>query len=127
MKSWHRAVAIGLLSLTFLVAVLIAIAWATLPLEGVTVTVHGQSFALAELHGLRAFVAFCIAVAVVVIAVVAALTLAVVSLGFGVIGMVFGLLTAVASLALVVSPFALIGWLLWRQFRERPPAVVTRP
>jgi hypothetical protein len=127
MKSWHRAVAIGLISLTLLVALLIAIAWATLPLDGVTVTVHGESFALDELHGLRALAAFCIAVVVVVVAVVAALTLAVVSLGFGVIGMVFGLLTAVASLALVMSPFALIGWLVWRHFRERPPAVVTRP
>jgi len=38
MKSWHRAVAIVLLFLTVLVAALIGIAWATLPLDGVTVT-----------------------------------------------------------------------------------------
>jgi hypothetical protein len=125
MKSWHRAVAIVLLWLTFLVAVLLAMAWATLPLDGVTVTVHGQSFALAELQGVRAAVAFCIAVAVVVIAIVAALTMALVGLGFGVIGMVFGLLTAAASLALVLSPFALIGWLLWRALRERPAPVAS--
>ena len=127
MKSWHRAVAIVLLSLTLLVGVLIGIAWATLPLDGLTITAHGQTFALAELHGLRAVVAFCIAVALVMIVIVVAVTLAIVSLGFGVIGMVFGLLTAVASLALVLSPFALIGWLVWRQFRERPSAVATRP
>jgi len=127
MKSWHRAVAIVLLSLTVLVAALVGIAWAALPLDGVTVSVHGQTFALAELHGLRAAVAFCIAVAVGVILIIVALTLAIVSLGFGVIGMVFGLLTAAASLAFVLSPFALIGWLVWRQFRERPPAVATRP
>ena len=127
MKSWHRAVAIVLLSLTVLVAALVGIAWAALPLDGVTVSVHGQTFALAELHGLRAAVAFCIAVAVVVILIIVALTLAIVSLGFGVIGMVFGLLTAAASLAFVLSPFALIGWLVWRQFRERPTAVATRP
>ena len=127
MKSWHRAVAIVLLSLTVLVAALVGIAWAALPLDGVTVSVHGQTFALAELHGLRAAVAFCIAVAVVVILIIVALTLAIVSLGFGVIGMVFGLLTAAASLAFVLSPFALIGWLVWRQFRERPSAVATRP
>jgi hypothetical protein len=126
MKSWHRAVAIVLLSLTVLVAVLIGIAWATLPLDGVTVAVHGHTFALAELHGLRAVVAFCIAVAVVVIVIVVAVTLTIVSLGFGVIGMVFGLLTAAASLALVLSPFALIGWLVWRHFQERPPSVATR-
>jgi len=127
MKSWHRAVAIVLLSLTVLVAALVGIAWAALPLDGVTVSVHGQTFALAELHGLRAAVAFCIAVAVGVILIIVAFTLAIVSLGFGVIGMVFGLLTAAASLAFVLSPFALIGWLVWRQFRERPPAVATRP
>jgi hypothetical protein len=127
MKSWHRAVAVVLLSLTVLVAVLIGIAWAVLPLDGVTVTVHGHTFALADLHGLRAVVAFCIAVGVVVIAIVAASTLAIVSMGFGVIGMVFGLLTAAASLALVLSPFALIGWLVWRQFRAPPPAVASGP
>jgi len=127
MKSWHRAVAIVLLFLTVLVAALIGIAWATLPLDGVTVTVHGQTFALAELQGLRAVVAFCIAVALTMIVIVVAVTLAIVSLGFGVIGMVFGLLTAVASLALVLSPFALIGWLVWRQFREPPPAVASHP
>jgi len=27
----------------------------------------------------------------------------------------------------VLSPFALIGWLVWRQFRERPSAVAARP
>ena len=44
MKSWHRAVAIVLLSLTVLVAALVGIAWAALPLDGVTVSVHGQTF-----------------------------------------------------------------------------------
>ena len=127
MKSWHRAVAILLLSLTLVVAVVVGIGWAVLPLDGITVTVDGHTFALADLQGWRAAVAFCIAVALVVIAIVVALTLAIASLGLGVIGMIFGLLTAAASLAFVLSPFALVGWLVWRHLRERPPAVATRP
>ena len=47
----------------------------------------------------------------------------VVGIGFGALGIAFGLLTAAASVALVLSPFALIGWLLWRLFRERPAPV----
>ena len=127
MKSWHRAVAVLLLSLTVVVAVAVAIAWAVLPLDGITVTVDGRTFALADLQGWRAAVAFSIAAALVVIAIVVASTLAIVSLGFGVIGMVFGLLTAAASLTLVLSPFALVGWLVWRHVRERPAAVAARP
>jgi hypothetical protein len=125
-KSWSRALAIGLLVLTLFVAVLIATAWFALPLDGVTVTAHGQSFSLADLQGPQIVVAFCIAVAAVVVAIVAALTMVVVGLAFGALGLAFGLLTAAASLAFVLSPFALIGWLLWRLFRERPAAVVSR-
>ena len=125
-KSWSRALAIGLLVLTLLVAVLIATVWSALPLDGVTVTAHGQSFSLADLHGPQIVVAFCIAVAAVVVAIVAALAAVVVGLAFGALGLAFGLLTAAASLALVLSPFVLIGWLLWRLFRERPAAIVTK-
>jgi hypothetical protein len=119
-KSWGRAVAIALLVLTLLVAMLLATAWWVLPLDGVTMTVRGETYSLADLHGPRAVVAFCIAVAAVVIALIAAPVMVVVSIGFGALGLAFGLLTAAASLALVVAPFALIGWLLWRLFRERP-------
>ena len=50
-------------------------------------------------------------------------SMVVVGIGFGALGLAFGLLTAAASLALVLSPFALIGWLLWRLFRERPAPI----
>ena len=127
-KSWSRALAIALLVLTLFVAVLIAAAWFALPLDGVTVTVHGRSFSLDDLQGPQIVVAFCIAVAAVVVAIVAALVMVVVGLGFGALGIAFGLLTAAASLALVLSPFALIGWLLWRLFHERPaPAASANP
>ena len=59
----------------------------------------------------------------VVIAIVAALGMVVVGVVVGALGIAFGLLTAAASLAVVLSPFALIGWLLWRQFRQRPAPV----
>jgi hypothetical protein len=122
-KSWSRALAVALLVLTLLVAALITMAWFSLPLDGITVTVHGQTFSLADLQGPQVALALCIAVAAVVVAIVVALVMVIVGLGFGALGIAFGLLTAAASLALVLSPFALIGWLLWRLFRERPVPV----
>ena len=124
-KSWSRALAIALLALTLVVAVLITMAWFSLPLDEITITVPGQSFSLAELQGPQVAVGLCIAVAAVVFAIVAALVLVVVGLAVGALGIAFGLLTAAASLALVLSPFALIGWLLWRLFRDRPEPVAT--
>jgi hypothetical protein len=126
-KSWGRALAVSLLILALFVAVLIATAWFALPLDGVTVVAHGQSFSLADLQGLQLASAFCIAVAAVVVAIVAGLAAIVVGLGLGALGLALGLLTAAASLALVLSPLALIAWLLWRLFRERPAAIVTGP
>ena len=128
MRTWHRGVAILLVSLTVIVALLVAIAWAVLPLEGITVTADGRTFPLAELTtGLRGVVFFVVAVAAGVIAIVAALSMVVVGLGFGAIGLVFGLLTAATSLALVVAPFALVGWLVWRLARPRAAVVATTP
>jgi hypothetical protein len=127
MKTWLRGVAILLFVLTVVVCVTMAAAWFTLPLEGVTITTAGQTYSLVDLmQGPRGVVLFLVAVAAVVIAIVAALSMVVVGLGFGAIGLVFGLLTAVASLAVVVAPIALIGWLLWRLFRQRPAALVGR-
>jgi hypothetical protein len=125
MKSWSRALAIALLVLTLIVAALITMAWFSLPLEGITVTVEGQTFSLADLQGPQVAVGLCIAVAVVDVAIVAALMMVVVGLALGALGIAFGLLTAAASLAVVLSPFALIAWLLWRQFHERPAPVAT--
>jgi hypothetical protein len=84
--------------------VLITTAWFSLPLDGITVTVEGQTFSLADLQGPQLAVGLCIAVAVVVIAIVAALVMVVVGVVFGALGIAFGLLTAAASLALVLSP-----------------------
>jgi hypothetical protein len=123
MKSWSRALAIALLVLTLVVAVLITMAWFSLPLDGITVTVEGQTFSLADLRGPQVAVALSVAVAAVVVAIVVALVAVVVGLVFGALGLAFGLLTAAASLAVVLSPFALIAWLLWRQFHDRPAPV----
>ncbi len=127
-KPWTRALAVALLVLTGFAAALIATAWFALPLEGITVTAGGETYALVDLlHGPRGVVFFFVAVAAVVIAIVAALSMAVVGIGFGALGLVFGLLTALASLVAVAAPFALIGWLLWRYFHRRPAAVASRP
>jgi len=128
MNAWHRGVWALLAVLTVVVSVAMAIAWFALPLEGITVTAGGETYALVDLlHGSRGVVFFFVAVAAVVIAIVAALSMAVVGIGFGALGLVFGLLTALASLVAVAAPFALIGWLLWRYFHRRPAAVASRP
>ena len=128
MNAWHRGVWALLAVLTVVVSVAMAIAWFALPLEGITVTTGGETYALVDLlHGPRGVVFFFVAVAAVVIAIVAALSMAVVGIGFGALGLVFGLLTALASLVAVAAPFALIGWLLWRYFHRRPAAVASRP
>ena len=124
MRPWSRALAIALLVLTLVVALVITMAWFSLPLDGITVTVEGQTFSLADLGGPEVAFGLCIVVAVVVIAIVAALVMAVFGICIGALGLAFGLLTAIASLALVLSPFALIAWLLWRQFHHHRPAPV---
>ncbi|HEV7575073.1 MAG TPA: hypothetical protein VGO85_03440 [Caldimonas sp.] len=127
-KAWARALAILILMLTVVVTVLMAMAWTMLPLDGVAVTLHGQTFSLDDLQGARKVLFFLMAVVVVVIALLAALAAIVVGLGFGALGMVIGLIATVGSVALVMAPFALVGWLLWRLFRSRPTAtVVARP
>jgi len=128
MNAWHRGVWTVLALLTVAVSVAMAIAWFALPLDGITVTAGGETYALVDLlHGPRGVVFFLVAVAAVVIAIVAALSMTVVGIGFGALGLAFGLLTAVASLVAVAAPFALVGWLLWRHFRRRPATVPTQP
>ncbi len=127
-KLFGRALAILMLLLTLVVAVVLAVAWFTLPLDGIAVTVDGATYSLGELlQGPRAVLVFFVAVVAVVMAVIAALTMVVVGLAVGALGLAFGLVTAAASLALVAAPFALVGWLLWRLFRQRPVAIATAP
>jgi hypothetical protein len=119
-RTWIRALAIGLLVLTVASALLVAAAWTLLPLDGVAIKVHGETFSLADLQGTQAGLFFLLAVAAVVIAVLAALAMLVVGLALGAFGIVVGLLATAGSLALVVAPIALVGWGLWRLFRARP-------
>ena len=127
-KTWSRAFAIGLVVLTAIVTLLMAAAWTALPLEHVAITLHGETFSLADLSGSSAVLVFVLAVTAVVLAVLAGLAAAVVGLSVGAIGVAFGLLVTVATLAVVASPFALIVWLIWRALRPRPaPAVVAAP
>ncbi len=126
-KTVSRLLAILLFVLTIVVAVLLSSAWTLVPLEGVALTLHGQTFSLADLHGAQAILFFVLAVAGVVIAVVAALAMIAVGLAVGALGLALGVLTTIGSLALVAAPFALIGWLLWRLVRERPAAIATGP
>jgi hypothetical protein len=129
MKTWIRALAIGLLVLTAIVTVLMAAAWTVLPLDGVSIRTHGQTYSLDDLEGTKAALFFLLAVAAVVIAVIAALAMVAIGLGLGALGLIVGLLATAGSLALVIAPFALIGWGVWRLFRTRPapPRVVAAP
>jgi hypothetical protein len=123
--SWIRALATLLLVVTVVVALLMAMAWTMLPLDNVGLTLHGETFSLADLHGTSAVLFFIAAVAGVLIAIVAAMVAVVVGLAFGAFGLAIGLLATVASLMLVAAPFALIVWLVWR--RTRPAPVITGP
>ena len=127
-KTWMRAVTIALLGLTAFVTVLMALAWTMLPLDGVALRVHGESFSLADLQGTQAVLFFVLAVAAVVIGTLAVLAMIAVGLCLGALGLAVGLLATAGSLALVVAPFALVGWLLWRLLRTRPAAgIVAAP
>jgi hypothetical protein len=127
-KTSLRVLGIGLLVLTAIVAALMAAAWATLPLDQISISLHGETFSLADLSGSSAVLFFVLGVAAVVIAVIIGLSAAVVGLTLGALGVAFGLLVTVAVLALVASPFALVIWLVWRAVRPRPaPAVVAAP
>lgn len=126
-RSWHRALALLLLVLAVTIAALIAAAWTILPLDNVSVTWHGETFSLADLHGMSAGLFFVVAVGAVVLAFLVVMAAVVVGLGFGAIALALGMLVAVASLALVAAPFALIAWLVWRLLRTRPAPAITGP
>jgi hypothetical protein len=126
-RSWNRALAMLVLVVAVVIAMLMAAAWTMLPLDNVALTVHGETFSLADLHGTSAVLFFVIAVAAVLFALVATVFAVVVGLCFGAMGLAIGLLATVASLALVAAPFALIVWLVWRIVRARPAPAITGP
>ena len=115
-SSWSRAAATLLLVLKLVVAGLLATAWTTLPLEHVALTLDGESFSLADLHGTSAVLFFVAAVAVMIFAFVAVM-----------VAVVVGLVAAIASLALIAAPFILVAWLVWRALRGRPAPAITGP
>jgi hypothetical protein len=125
MSRWLIRAALAVLLLAIVVAVALTAAWLSLPLEGTTISVDGDSFSLASLRGDHVVAAFAIAlvvalVASIVAAAVLAFTLVVVLLATGV-----ALLVTVASLAIVASPLLFVGWLVWRATRPpRPRAAV---
>ena len=125
--SWSRAAATLLLVLALVIAALLAAAWTILPLDDIGLTVHGETFSLADLHGTSAVLFFVAVVAAVIFALCAAIVAVVVGLCFGAIGLAIGLVAAIASLALVAAPFVLIGWLVWRALRTRPAPAITGP
>jgi hypothetical protein len=123
--SWSRAAAMLLLVLALVIAALLVAAWTILPLDDVGLTLNGETFSLADLHGTSAVLFFVATVAVVIFAFVAVMVAIVVGLGFGAIGLAIGLVAAIASLALVAAPFVLIAWLVWRALRSRPAPAIT--
>jgi hypothetical protein len=128
--TWIRASTIGLAVLTAIVALLVALAWAIVPLDGLALKLDGETFALADVHGPGAALVFVVAVAAVVIGLLATLAMIVFGLGVGAVGLTIGLLATAGSVAFVLAPFALVGWLVWRlAVRARPPSptVVAAP
>jgi hypothetical protein len=119
MKSWTRALAVLLVVVAAFVAVLVAVAWAVLPLDRIALAIDGATYSLADLHGWDVVLAFLAAVAAVVLALVVALGAIVLAMAVGAIGVGVGLLAAVASVVVVVAPFVVVGWLLWRLLRRR--------
>ena len=126
-SSWSRAAATLLLVLGLVIAALLAAAWAMLPLEHVALTLDGESFSLADLHGTSAVLFFVAAVAAMMFACVAVMVAVVVGLAFGAIGLAIGLVATIASLALIAAPFILVAWLVWRALRARPAPAITGP
>ena len=128
MNSWARALMIVLVVVAAFVAVLIAGAWAVLPLDRVALAIDGATYSLADLHGWDAILAFLAAVVLVVVALVVALCAVVLAMAVGAIGIAIGLLATVASVAVAVAPFVFVGWLIWRLVRrQRPTATVPAP
>jgi hypothetical protein len=119
MKSWTRALAVLLVVVAAFVAVLVAVAWAVLPLDRIALAIDGATYSLADLHGWDVVLAFLAVVAAVVLALVVALGAIVLAMAVGAIGLGVGLLAAVASVAVVVAPFVVVGWLLWRLLRRQ--------
>jgi hypothetical protein len=124
--TWKRALGILLLILTLVVVALMATAWALLPLDRTSVTIDGDTFALADLTGGHATIFFVVVVAVVVFALALALVAGAFGLGLGVIGLTFGLVVTIGTLALVAAPFAFVVWLVWRLVRTASAPVPAR-
>ena len=85
-----------MLVLVVVIGAAIAVLWLALPLDGTTISIDGESFSLANLSGGELALAFVAAI-----------------------------LASLAALAIVASPFILVGWLVWRAVRRRPPAIAT--
>jgi hypothetical protein len=119
---WGRAiVTLFVLTLLALIA-LLAAAWAALPLDQATISVDGETIALAGLGGWHAGAAIvAVALAVVVGLVIAALAV-LFALAMAAFGVAAALIAVLASLALVASPFLFIGWLIWMLVRPAPRA-----
>jgi hypothetical protein len=126
-NSWSRVLATTLLVVTLVVALLMATAWSLLPLDNIGLTLHGETFSLADLHGTSAVLFFVVAVAAILIALIATVIAVVVGLAFAALGIAIGLLATVAALTLVAAPFALIVWALWRLVRTRSTPAITGP
>jgi len=124
-SSWSRAAAVLLLVFALVIAVLLAAAWAILPVDDIGLTLNGETFSLADLHGTSAVLFFVAAVAAVIFALVAAMVALAVGLCFGALGLAIGLVATIASLTLVAAPFALVAWLVWRALRPRPAPAIT--
>jgi hypothetical protein len=115
-----------IVTLILVLVAIIAAACATMPLDQMTITIHGETFSLAGISGWHAGLVIAGAIVVVLLATVAAALAVAFALGMAGLAVLVGLAATVASIVLVASPLILVGWLVWRLVarpsRPRPAA-----
>jgi len=107
------------LVLVVIIGASIAALWLALPLDGTTISIDGERFALANLSGGELALAFVAAILASLVALAIGALAAVLGLAAGAIGIGLGAFAAVAALAIVASPFLLVAWLVWWAMRRR--------
>ncbi len=123
---WLTALAASVLLVALVIGAALAFAWSSLPADGATIVIDGETIALPTLSGGQ----MAAALALVVVAVLATAAVVVgavaIALATALFGLAIGALVTVVTVLLAASPVLLLGWLLWRLSRS-PAATATAP
>lgn len=123
-SGWGLGVAIGLLLALAAIVCLLAAAWATLPLDGVTLSIDDETMPLSTIGPWTAAFAILGIGVVILIGVIVGVVALLGGLLVALLGMVLGLIVGVFAIALAASPLLLLVWVSWRLLR---PAASARP